>query len=212
MNHHFDSFISKHWPKDQNSEFKSVDFTEVLDDIFNSIIHIILFDDKELSDIKVEGKSLSVAVEEIVNDHILEMYTMNNALSFGFLPSIGIGSHISEGKKLEAKVRKALGKAYDKRMGEPLRARTNLIDLIKEDNMKRPEEEKWTKEEILSNMIMFEIAGADTTKAFSKNMLIRFARESRVKGLFTERFEALNASDGYCNDMLCRDDYIHQLV
>lgn len=189
VNRHIDTFISENWS--DGSEFKSVDFTELLDKIFNSIIHLILFDDPAADDIKVEGNSLSMSIEKSLNMHILEMSSLTNVLSFGILSYFGIGPHIWEGKRLEGKIRKTIDDIYDRRINEPIRSGINLIDLIKKDNEKRPEGKKWTKQDVTTHMVMFEALGSDTTKAFSKNMFFRFAREPEVLNLFLERIEAL---------------------
>ena len=39
----------------------------------------------------------------------------------------------------------------------------NVIDLIIEENRKLPEDLKWSKKDIVSNINLFQIAGADTT-------------------------------------------------
>ena len=139
-------------------EFKKIEFSKISNEIFSDIIEFLVLGHD--SEIKFRGKRMtSLVVEGLVEAGNSKSNFLNSLLGgklvdYGLLPASN-RAHNSF-KEIEEEIyRIYLERKQDKNSKE-INLNLNIIDLIIQDDT------EWTKEQIVSNLVLFFAAGSDT--------------------------------------------------
>lgn len=195
MDNFFDRLISSNWGNGENS-FKTVNMEVEFNEMFSDIVELILFNDPNSKNIKINGMRISEAISKSGMSHLNEMFSVGNALTLGMMTRLGIGYYSREGQIIRKQLSETIIDIYETRKKAGRRSKINLIDLIIKDDARQPEKNKWTEEEIVSHFILFELAGTDTTKNLSCNIILHLAKHPEVLTLFRETFNDIKKEKG----------------
>ena len=151
------------WPEGSDrNEFKVINFSEVMDELFADIVDFILLGNEKGN--TIDGKRISTSITEAMDNIQQSRASALNALSCDKLNQWKV---LPAAKKAHATYSNLEDKVYEiyleREKDTTTKRSKNVIDLIIEENRKLPEGQKWSKKEIVSNINLFQIAGADTT-------------------------------------------------
>lgn len=80
-----------------------------------------------------------------------------------------------------------------------------MMDLIIEDEKKHPDSNKWTKEDIIGNINLIYVAGADTSNNFMKSTLMYISKYPEVASFLREQYARLKTSKTFTLEDIVND-------
>jgi len=152
-----------------NSEWKKVSLTKLLDSIFSEIGSVLLLGEKHT----IDGRVLSEMLHEARNMISDSSKTYINILSFNKLHEYGLLPESFSIRRLRGKLEAKCLSVYNKRKQEGPKELPNILDVI----IKEAELGKWSREEIIGNMNLFQLAGTENNKHTLKNFINHLASD-----------------------------------
>jgi len=178
---HIVGIKGKYWSEgDDLTQPKSVPMRKVLDNIFAEIVdRMIMGEDKEC--FFIEGQPLSVVVVDWMNRLLASNRSLSSIFTYSRGTAMGLNKLGRESNALYKKIEQACDEAYKKRLREGPRKTLNMMDLLVNANKDLSEEEKWSKYEIAGHIILFQLAGADTSKETTCTTIYNLAQNKSLQ-------------------------------
>lgn len=206
INSNLDQYLTQNWtsptkfgPK-KSQEFKQLRYSDQLSEFFGDFVDLIILNDPASSKLRINGDRIAVVIAKIslylreAKKSLLNIFSMQSVFKFGLHPKVfkarslhkKMSSElwkIFENKKEEYITRKIEGKLEDRDV--------NIMDIIIEDHINSIESEKWTKEDIISHIMLIQIAGAETTLNLVKTFLDFVSRTPELKKTLEDEFNRI---------------------
>ena len=177
-----------------NREFKKVELQQHFKPLFSDLVNYIMFGNKGCP--LIDGKNLPQAVQELTQDEVahIELHPLNLLLfripsKYKLLPKCK-----EQALKLN-KIHEACQKMYKERTSKrPEERGCNMIDLMIEHNLSCKEEEILDQKSIIGNLILFQLAGMDTSRQVSTSTLYYLSKHPEMadelrKHIISDLFE-----------------------
>lgn len=167
--------------------FKSFNVREILLEIFSKMVEEILFGSKR--HVKIDGKSLPESVDLLFKYGLTQtMIHPANMLTGGLAGKFQLIECARKATELNSKIKKILAEEIDYRLKLPeQQLGVNVLDILIAHNRNATQDDILSKDEIISNCILFYVAGVDTSKNTSEFTLQYFARNTTLLESFNSQ-------------------------
>lgn len=190
--------------KNEN-DFVEKDLKTFFPDLFSDMVDNILFGKDNCP--LIEGKKFSHKTEEVARMSMGILQNPINALSFGFAHSLRLlkvsRRMFSLGKKINDSVLGFIEKRQKKLDGE---LGLNLVDLmIRHNRSLEDQSKKLTIKEMVNNILLFQVAGQDTTKNTLESFFKVISQKQEIlKKIVEEEIPSIVSSQ---EDLRCMETY-----
>lgn len=177
--------------KSKGKIFKKIDLEKHFDRTFSEIVDTILFGEDTKNSPKVDGDSISIAIQNLARlDYSSSYNSLLNLLTFMSLVGSKILPSNKKSRIMTEKIYKALKKMIDKRKIELKNGKKygiNMLDLMLKHNKDCKEEDKLSEKVMIANSVTFQIAGIDTSKNSTESILNLLSLNPKMKKKFIEK-------------------------
>lgn len=168
--------------------FICINMRTVLWAIFADIIEKIVFESE--SPVLVGGETLANAVDKML--HLIFVDCMQNpinALTGGFLAKYNLIKPSRDARAIADDITRVLTHEYEKRLKSKADKDlgVNILDLIVSYNRAASSADQMSADDMVKNVINFQIAGVETSKNSSEFLLQHLARDLKTQSELYER-------------------------
>ena len=154
-------------------EWKKVSLTKMLDSIFSEIGSVLLLGEKHT----IDGRVLSELLHETRNMISDSSQTYLNILSFNKLHEYGLLPESFSIKRQRSRLEAKCLEVFNLRKEQGPKDLPNILDVI----IKEAEEGEWSREDIIGNMNLFQLAGTENNKHTLKNFINHLSSDSELQ-------------------------------
>lgn len=170
--------------------FKKVDLTKVYEKIFSEVVDTILFGEDANDTPKVDGTNISLAMENLArmnyNDSLKNPFNLLTFMYFSGSKFISINKSKQElEKKIHNTIRELINRRSQLKKEEELGI--NMIDLMLKHNNSCGEEEKLSEMVMIATVMLFQLAGIDTSKNSTEGIVNLLSLDSEKRKKFVEK-------------------------
>ena len=177
----------------QNNGFSYCDIHEMLTNCYSDVVDQILLGENQK--ICIDGRRLGeylIATRDTIEKakfHFLNFFLGGYPGQFECFPPN------RDFIKMKEKLHECAGALYDQRLIDGPKNDLNVLDLIIKENSYLPESEKWSRDEITGNLILFQSAGVDTTLYTMASFMSYLATDPNLQKNIRDNLSHLRSED-----------------
>ena len=149
----------------KSRDWKMLDVHQLFRDIFSDVVESILFGEK--ATLSGEEVPLPDLIAVYVNRSATSAFSIGNLLSWELMQKFGLGKYCKETDAIYDQIQERCWWIYQQRLKSGPKKHVNMLDLLIEQNSTM--QKKLTKYDIVGVFVMFQFAGADTSRTISQS-------------------------------------------